>query len=201
MNRSAAVTQMLILFLGELLGFPSLTSAAPAVTTTEGVVTTIDTSSVTVSPRAGGTARIMVTADTRIIRRQTARFDQIKPREFVGVAAKRVTDGSLTAVSINIFPPEFKGRIREAQFPMETGNVMTNAVVFQNVRRIDGRTLYLQFPEGTAVINVPRDAEIFRLTLMKLGDLKTGMRIVVRGGGNPDGSITAGTITFDESGR
>lgn len=201
MNRSTALTQMRILFIGGLLVFPSVTSAAPALTTTEGVVTAIDPSSVTVSPRAGGTARIIVTADTRIIRRQTARFDQIKPREFVGVAAKRETDGSLTAVTINIFPPEFKGRIREGQSPMETGNLMTNALVFQNVRRIDGRTLYLQFPEGTAVINVPREAEIFRLTLMKLGDLKTGMRIVVRGGSNPDGSITAGTITFDESGR
>ena len=107
------------------------------------------------------------------------------------------SDGTLTAVSINIFPPEFRGRVREAQFVMETGNIMTNAIVFQNVRRVDGRTLYLRMPDGTAVIAVPQDAPVLRLAVIAMSDLRPGMRVQVRGTGNPDGSMVATTVTVD----
>lgn len=42
-------------------------------------------------------------------------LEAIRPNDFVGVTARREADGSLTALSINIFPPEFKDRIRQAQ--------------------------------------------------------------------------------------
>jgi hypothetical protein len=183
------------------VALPAAVCAAPVATLTEGTISAIDAASVTVATRTGVPVRVVVTSETRIIRRQSVRFDQIKPRDFVGVTARKETDGGLTAVAINIFPPEFKGRVREGQFPMETGNLMTNAVVFQNVRRIEGRTLYLQFPEGTAIINVPRDTEIFRLTQIRLGDLRVGMRVTARATANADGSVTATTVTADEAAR
>jgi hypothetical protein len=141
--------------------------------------------------------RVTATADTRIILRTVVQLTDLKPNDFVGVTAKREPDGSLTALSINIFPPEFKGRMLEAQFVMNTGNIMTNAVVFQNVKRIDGRTLYLRLPDGPSIINVPAFTDILRLFVVKLTDLKPGMRVVVRGASNPDGSLIATTITAD----
>jgi hypothetical protein len=180
---------------------PGSVRAAPAQTLTEGTISALDGGAVTVMSRGGAPVRVVVNSETRVIRRQPVRFDQIKARDFVGVTARKEADGSLTAVAINIFPAEFKGRVREGQFPMETGNLMTNAVVFQNVRRIEGRTLYLQFPEGTAIINVPRDTEIFRLTQVRLSDLRVGMRVVARGSANPDGSVTATTVTADAAAR
>jgi hypothetical protein len=191
----------LVVLLAALLALPAAVSAAPAVVTAEGVVSASDAATVTMTARSGATVRVAVNAETRIIRRQTAKLTDIKPREFVAVTAKRESDTSLTAVIINIFPPEFKGRVREGQFPMETGNVMTNATVFQNVRRIEGRTLYLQFPEGTAVIHVPPAAEIFRLTQVRIGDVRPGMKVVVRGTGAIDSGVTATTITIDETTR
>jgi hypothetical protein len=176
--------------------------AAPApLQTAEGVVSAADSAAVTMTARAGATVRVAINAETRVIRRQTAKLSDIKPREFIGVAAKRESDGSLTAVAINIFPPEYKGRVREGQFPMETGNLMTNATVFQNVRRIEGRTLYLQFPEGTAVIQVPPTAEINRLTQVRVSDLRPGMKVIVRGTGTLETGMTAASITIDEVNR
>jgi hypothetical protein len=180
---------------------PATLQAAPAPGVSEGTISALDASTLTVATRSGAQVRVAVTAETRIIRRQPARFDQIRPRDFVGVSARKESDGSLTAVAINIFPPEFKGRVREGQFPMESGNLMTNAVVFQNVRRIEGRTLYLQFPEGTAVINVPRDAEISRLTQVRLGDLRVGMRVTVRTAPGPEGNLVATTVTAEDAAR
>jgi len=74
---------------------------------------------------------------------------------------------------------------------------MTNATVFQNVRRIEGRTLYLRLGDGTAVIAVPKDAAVIRLTVIKVGDLRSGMQVMVRGSTGADGSLVASTITVD----
>lgn len=163
----------------------------------EGTITAVETAAVTVTTRTGSQVRIAVTGDTLIIQRKPVKLENIKRNEFVGVTARREADGSLTAISINIFPPEFKGRVREAQFMMESGNIMTNATVFQNVRRIEGRTLYLKLGDGTAVIAVPKDVEVIRLTVIRFSDLKPGMRVVVRGSTGSDGSLVATTITVD----
>jgi RNase P/RNase MRP subunit p29 len=180
------------------LAMPGLIVAAPAPQgVTEGVIAAADAASFTVTAANGSQVRITANADTRIIRRQQARLEEIKPNDFVAVTSKREPDGSLVAISINIFPPEFKGRFREVQFVMDTGNIMTNAMVFQNVRRIDGRTLYLKLPDGSTIITVPKDAVVFRLTVINMSDLRPGMKVVVRGTGNPDGSMLAASVTVD----
>ncbi len=180
------------------LAMPGLIAAAPAPQgVTEGVIASADASSFTVTAANGSQVRITANVDTRIIRRQQARLEEIKPNDLVAVTAKREPDGSLTAILINIFPPEFKGRVREAQFVMDTGNIMTNATVFQNVRRIDGRTLYLKLPDGSTIINVPKEAMVFRLAVIQMSDLQAGMKVVVRGTGNPDGSMLAAFVTVD----
>ena len=199
MNRQGRQIAALVILTATVVLPAGSAAAAPAQTVTDGTVAAVDAGSVTVAARTGAQVRVLLTGDTRVIRRQPVRFDQIKPRDFIGVTARKEADGGLTAVAINIFPPEYKGRVREGQFPMETGNLMTNAVVFQNVRRIEGRTLYLTFPEGTAVINVPRDAEIFRLTQIRAADLRAGMRVTVRSTMNPDGGMTATSVTVDAS--
>lgn len=198
MERHRVLSVLFIVFAAGLLIVPAPTAAAPAPQgVTEGVIAAVDSASFTVSVTTGSQVRITANADTRIIRRQPVQLQEIKPNDLVAVTARRETDGSLVAVSINILPPEFKGRVREAQSVMDTGNIMTNATVFQNVRRIDGRTLYLKLPDGTAVITVPKEAVVFRLTVINMSDLRPGMRVVVRGTGNPDGSMLAGSVTVD----
>jgi hypothetical protein len=190
-----------IFLLGALvatLAMPGFIVAAPAPQgVTEGVIASADAASFTVTAANGSQVRITANADTRILRRQQARLEEIKPNDLVAVTAKREPDGSLTAISINIIPPEFKGQVREAQFVMNTGNIMTNATVFQNVRRIDGRTLYLKLPDGYTIITVPKEAVVFRLTVINMSDLRPGMKVVVRGTGNPDGSMLAASVTVD----
>jgi hypothetical protein len=180
-----------------LVGLLSSAIAAPTIAQAEGTIAAVESGTLTITTQAGAQVRVVLTPETTIIQRRQVTLESIRPNDFVGVTAKREADGSLTAISINIFPPEFKGRIRQAQFVMNTGNIMTNATVFQNVRRIEGRTLYLKLGDGTAVIAVPKDAVVLRLTLAKPSDLRAGMAVTVRGAAGPDGGLTAGTITFD----
>jgi hypothetical protein len=196
--RHRAVGKGLVALVTLLLGVVHPGLAAPAAgAQAEGTIAAVESGAVTVTTRAGAQVRVILTPETTIIQRRQVTLETIRPNDFVGVTAKREADGSLTAVSINIFPPEFKSRVRQAQFVMESGNIMTNATVFQNVRRIEGRTLYLKLGDGTAIIAVPKDAVVLRLTLAKPGDLRAGMVITVRGTAGTDGSMTAGTITFD----
>ncbi len=171
--------------------------AAPAAGQAEGTIAAVDAGSLTITTRTGTQVRIAVTGDTAVIQRKAVALEDIRPNDSVGVTARREADGSLTALSINIFPPEFKNRVREAQFMMETGNVMTNATVFQNVRRTEGRTLYLKLGDGSVIIAVPKETEVMRLTAATLADLKPGLRVLVRGTTGSDGSLVATTITVD----
>jgi len=183
---------------GAALVLSAVAFAAPGPSTqAEGTLAAVDPAAVTVTTSAGTQVRVAVTGDTVVIRRRAVVLEEMKPNDFVGVTARREADGSLTAISINIFPPEFRGRVREAQFVMDTGNIMTNAMVFQNVRAVLGRTLYLKLGDGSVIIAVPRDAQVFRLTIMPVGELRPGMRVVVRGTPGSDGTPVAVTITVD----
>jgi len=176
---------------------PVVVAAPGPSTQAEGTIAAVETGAVAVATSSGSQVRVAVTGDTVVIQRKSVTLEGIKPSDFVGVTARREADGSLTAISINIFPPEFKGRVREAQFVMETGNIMTNATVFQNVRRVEGRTLYLKLGDGSVIITVPKDAQVLRLTVIKLSDLQPGMHVVVRGTTGSDGNPVAVTITVD----
>ena len=193
-NRSALLWTSIVLAIA-VLGSP-VTGALPA-GQVEGTISAVGAGTIMIADRDGTAVRVIITGDTVVIQRSGTALETIKPNDFVGVTARRESDGSLTAISINIFPPEFRGRVREAQFVMDTGNVMTNATVFQSVRRIAGRTLYLKVNDGSVVIAVPKEAEVWRLSVSTAADLRPGTHAVARGGPGADGTFVATAITVD----
>jgi hypothetical protein len=176
--------------------------AAPGdrVTVADSTIAAVNGSNVTIASPDGSQKVAKVQPDTLILSRETGTLGAIKPGDALAVTAKRGADGSLTAVSINIFPPGLWSRVRKGQWTMESGDIMTNAVVAHTVERIEGRTLYMKLDQGTGAISVPTATEIHRLTTIRLGDLKPGMRVTVRGVADPDGTIKALSITFDRPG-
>ncbi len=196
------LARLLALIMGTtaILGAVSAAWTASPDAMVEGAVATVEMDRITVNPAVGTPVQVQITPTTRIIARQLSKFEEIRFGDFIGVAAKKESNGSLAAVSINIFPPELRGQIREGKFPMATGNTMTNAVVTEFVSRVEGRTVTLRYADNTVVIVVPAQAEIHRLVLITLSDVRTGMRATVRGSRNADGSIAAAAITVESSG-
>jgi hypothetical protein len=135
---------------------------------------------------------------TLILGRQAATLDQIKTGDAMGVTSRRNSDGSMIAVSINVFAPEMWDGVRKGQFPMSTGDTMTNAVVARYAAGVKGRVLTMKYAEGTSTITVPDDTQIHRLVVSKVSALTVGQHITVRGTANPDGSIKAAAISFDQ---
>jgi len=172
--------------------------AAQTDTTTQGTIESVKSNTISIVTATGGHMRVHMTGDTRVVTRKPARLEDIKVGDFIGVTGERGTEGALTAVSINIFPSGQRGRIREGQWPMESGNVMTNAVVTQYVSAVAGRTLYLMYKDGTATIAVPPGTQVRRLTMSTLGDLRPGLHVTVRGAQGSDGGLTASSIVIEK---
>jgi Domain of unknown function (DUF5666) len=192
-------TCILVVLAAGSLAFPAgpRVDAAPASAGAEGIISSVGTASVVIATESGNHIRVTTTSETHVVSRQPARLEDVVAGEFVGVTAKKEAEGMLTAVAINIFPAPLRGQIREGQWPMETGDIMTNAVIAQDVTRVSGHMLYLAYKNGTAMINVSPMAVVRRMTLITLGKLKTGMHVTTHGIQNPDGSIAADFIIVD----
>ena len=179
------------------LGALSMAGAAQPATLT-GTITSEATGAIVLTT-SGGTKTVKTTNTTNFITRSPAQLADIKAHDFIGVDAKKHPDGSLSAVSINIFPSSWEGKVREGQWLMASGDTMTNAVVTEYVTAVSGRTLTMTYQGATWKIAVPPSAAIHRLTAITRGELRPQMRAMVRGTANPDGSVTATSIVVDQS--
>jgi hypothetical protein len=172
-------------------------SAQAATATLEGTITKVSGKTLALTAADGSLKTVSLQADTLILARQPVTLEAIKPKDALGVAARRQSDGSLTASGINIFSPELWDRVRKGQFPMQTGEVMTNALVSKYAVGVQGRVLYLEYAGGTAAIDVPEGTRINSLITKRASDLKPGMHVVVRGEMKPEGGVAASTVTID----
>jgi len=172
--------------------------AAMATTTWDGTIQSVAGGTVVLTT-AAGQKTVKTTPSTTVLSRTPAQLSDIKPGDFVGVDAKKAPNGALTAVTIGIVPPELKARARQGQFPMASGDTMTNATVTQTVTQVSGRSLTLTY-EGTSwKIAVPASTSIHKLTVTKLAALMPKMHATARGTANADGSLTATSITVDQA--
>ncbi len=199
MGRQGGQTVLAVIVAGAcILGGITMGSAQPANVVREGTINGVRSDGITVAVTGAGVTPVKVSPTTFVIDRRRASLESIKPDDFLAVTAKREDNGTLTAILINILPPEYKGRARQGQFPMESGNVMTNATVMEYAARVENRMLYLKYKDGATAIAVPTTTEVHRLTVIRLSDLHPGAHATVRGVANPDGSITASSITVEE---
>jgi Domain of unknown function (DUF5666) len=199
MRRQMLVAVLAIILTGTaILGGVIPGNAQSANVVREGTINGVGGDGITVAVTGSGVTPVKISPATFVISRRRASLESIKPDDLLAVTSKREDNGTLTAILINIFPPEYRGRVREGQYPMDSGNVMTNATVMEYATRVENRTLYLKYKDGAAAIAVPTTAEVHRLTVIRASDLRAGMHVVARGAANPDGSISASSITVEQ---
>ena len=172
----------------------ALSAAAQSSTTVEGTVASATATSATVTTKMGSTT-VMLTDQTRVTRRLPATLAEIKTGTFLAVTASKAADGTLTAVSVNIL--DALPNARKGQWPMESGNIMTNMNVTSMVTGKSGRTITLSYQDQSTSIVVPERTPVRRIALGKLTDLKAGAHVTVRGDADGYGVITASSITIE----
>ena len=172
-----------------------LSAGAPPMTTLAGTVASAGPASAKITTKTGA-VNVTITAKTRVTRRLPATIADIKVGSFLGVAASKQANGSLLAVSISILDA-IKNVARRGQFPMESGNIMTNANVTAVVVKKDGRAIKMSYDDQSAFVFVPPNTPIRRIVLGKVADLKAGQRVTVRGTAGAKGGITASSISIE----
>jgi len=87
--------------------------------------------------------------------------------------------------------------VRKGTFPMESGDLMSNAVVTEYVAGVQGRVLTLKYEGETTAINVPENTRINRLITEKVNDLTKGTRVIVRATVGSEGYIVASSVVYE----
>jgi hypothetical protein len=167
---------------------------AQSTTTVEGTIANATPTSATVATKMGSTT-VMLTNQTRVIRRLPAALADVKVGTFLAITASKAADGKLTAVSVNIL--DALPTARKGQWPMESGNVMTNMNVTSIVTGKSGRMLSLSYEDQRTSIVVPDGTPVSRIEPGKLSDLKAGEHVRVRGEADAYGAITALYVSIE----
>jgi hypothetical protein len=194
--RLVVACAMLLFLAGALGGFAQ---AMTTVTSVDGTISAIKGETITLTTSDKIAKTIALGPNTLILRRQVATIGDIKSGDALGVASRRASDGTMTAVSINIFSPELYKVVRKGEFPMQTGDTMTNALVTKYAKAVEGRVLTMTYAEGTSTITVPEATQIHRMVTVKTPDLVVGLHITVRGTLKPDGTVQAQSVSFDKA--
>jgi hypothetical protein len=124
--------------------------AMSTVTMVEGTISSISGTTIALTLANGIPKIVALQPETLILRRQPAVLKDIKPGDALGVASRRDSDGSLVSVGITVFSPELYSAVRKGQFPMTTGDTMTNALVTTYAKGVQGRVLTMTYAEGTS---------------------------------------------------
>ncbi len=173
-----------------VLAVPGLAQLPANVMLVRGTIDGAEPGAVTVKTKDGPT-RIGLNEKTGYASVFAARFKEIKKGDYVGITARRGADGNWQALEVHIFPEAMRG-LSEGHYPWDfPGTTMTNAIVADIVRRVDGPLLTLT-PKGQSVqIAVPPTATIVRVELQQVGALRLGAGTVVVVRKETDGSLTA----------
>jgi hypothetical protein len=177
---------------------PALAQApAPTGTPTRirGTIEKFDGKILTVKSRDGTDIAITLADNFSVRGMKAVRLSSIKQGDFVGVAALTDTNGKLQAQEVLVFPEAMRGT-GEGHYPWDLtpGSTMTNATVAQVNKAPHGRTLELQYKDGTQEINVAPRTPVVTFVPGTTRLLKPGRTVFIGARKLDDGSYVAPAV-------
>lgn len=173
---------------------------APAPTGVRGAIVSTSGDNLVVKTNRGAEQAIKLDKDTRVAAISLANINDIKPGSYIGAAAIPQPDGSQKALEVHVFPPALAGTgDGHRPFDLAPNSTMTNGTV-GDVVASNGRTLTLKYKGGEKKIVVPEDVPIVNIEAGDRSLLVVGAKVVVRARKNPDGSLTAVSISAGKNG-
>ncbi|WDZ96893.1 DUF5666 domain-containing protein [Herbaspirillum sp. WKF16] len=173
---------------------------APAQTGIRGTIVSVGADKLVVKSNRGGEQAVALDKDTRVAAISLANINDIKPGSYIGAAGIPQPDGSQKALEVHVFPPAMAGTgDGHRPFDLAPNSTMTNGTV-GDVVASSGRTLTLKYKDGEKKIVVPEDVPIVNIEAGERSMLVAGAKVVVRARKNPDGSMTAASVSVGKNG-
>ena len=165
-----------------------------------GTIESLDGNILTVKARDGASVKIRLTDNYAVSVYVKRELSDIKPGNYIGVAAMPQADGSQRAISINIFPESARG-LGDGHRPWDLpGSTMTNGAVAEAVASPDGQTLLLKYKDGEKKITVPPAASIATFSPGEKSELRPGVAVAVPATTKPDGSLESSRVGYGRDG-
>ena len=192
----------IFLFAATLAVISAVASAqAPARMWVRGTITSLDGDVLSVKSRDGKDLKIKLAPKFGVRYAKALTLADIKPGDFVGPASRKRADGSLEAISLQVFTPDRKGQVPEGHMPwdLEPGSLMTNAIIGGIVQTSNGRELTLEYKGGSQKVSVPAGVPIFTALPGDRSMLVPGAYISFSTQVAADGTMSAagGTVSKD----
>ena len=187
-----------------LAGVFALVSAVASAQTrmfVRGTITSLDGDVLSVKSRDGKDLKVNLAPKFAVRYAKALTLADIKPGDFIGPASRKRADGTLEAISVQVFTPDRRGQVPEGHMPwdLEPGSLMTNATVSGTVAASSGRDLTLEYKGGTQKVHVPQGVPIFTALPGDRSMLVPGAYVVIGAQVAPDGTLSAagGTVSKD----
>jgi hypothetical protein len=167
-----------------------------------GTIVGLEGSTLTVKTREGPTSALALKPGWKVTGVAKASIEDIKPRDFVGIASLPAAAGGDGAVEVLVFPPAMKGT-GEGSYPwdLRPKSTMTNATVTSAVKDVDGRTLTLSYSGGQEKkIAIADGIRIVTFGPATEADLKPGAPVFVPAQRGDDGALATGFVVVGTNG-
>jgi hypothetical protein len=191
-----------ILFFAGAFVLASVTAGAQTPMRIRGTVTGLNGNVLSVKSRDGKDLKIDLSDKTAVVAAKALTLADIKPGDFVGPASRKRPDGTLEAISVQVFPAAWRGVVPEGHMPwdLEPGSLMTNATVAGVVQASGGRELTLEYKGGSQKVLVPENVPIFTTVPGDRSLLVPGAYIFTVARAAPDGTISTMRISVSKGG-
>jgi hypothetical protein len=188
-----------LLALGLLLALPPAHAQAPPVRV-RGTVQSLDGQTLAVATPADGVVTLTLTDTTGINGLAARTAADITDNVFIGTTAVKDSAGRWQATEVHIFPEAMRGT-GEGHYAWDLPeSTMTNAAVTGTAAKGNGRTLRLQYADGTVEVDVTPQTAIVALTLGERSLLVPGAAVLVLAVPQESGAATAVAIIVETGG-
>jgi hypothetical protein len=167
-----------------------------------GEITGLNGNVLSVKSRDGKDLKINLADNVGVAAAKKITMADIKPGDFVGPASRKLPDGSLEAISLQLFPAALRGVVPEGHGPwdLEPGSMMTNATVGNMVQTKIGRELTLDYKGGSQKVLVPDGIPMFTTVPGDRSLLVPGAYIFTTARPGPDGTLSTARVTVSKDG-
>jgi len=182
--------------LGGLILGVAAADAQPAPVRVRGTIEKVEGTTLTVKTREGDTVKVKVPDDVGVAGVVKRSLADIKPNDFVGIAAMPQAGGPSRALEVLIFPEAMRGTGEgHRSWDLMPESTMTNATVAETVAKVEGHMLTLKYKDGQQTFAVAPETPIVSFAPGEKSELKPGAVIFISGATKgDDGSLSAARV-------